>query len=134
MKFKSQANPGPSEGLEIKSVKQVVPSQAMPLSEILERFTRNEALPIGHAVQYDESEEDISKLSHMDLVDKAEYVDKLNQTKKKYEAQEKEKSERIRARIEEETREKIERETRAKMAGEQSGSDNNAGTGAGKST
>lgn len=88
MKFKSYASPAVWPGVKIDGPKIVVPDQAMSLHEILERFTRNEELPIGKDVQYHESDDDLEKISHMDLVDRAEYVQKLQETQKMYKAQE----------------------------------------------
>lgn len=88
MKYKSISIPAVSVGILTVAKKMVVPNQAMSLQEILERFTRNEALPIGQDVQYHESDDDLEKISHMDLVDKAEYVEKLQETQKLYKAQE----------------------------------------------
>lgn len=96
IRFKSVAFPGPSKGLVITDVKQVQPDQSMSLEEILTRFTRNEALPIGKETFYDDddsmSDIDLEKVTSMDLVDKQELADKLEETKLKYDAQEKRKA------------------------------------------
>lgn len=109
--------PKPSRGLQIKTKKLVVPDQSMSLQEILQRFTRNEALPIGHDTTFDEAgDEDISRLKHMDLVDKAEYVNKLHETKKRYEKQEAAKERAKREKIAAEERAKIREEELQKLA------------------
>lgn len=106
MKYKSIANPKPTPGVVFKGEKLVVPNQAISLQEILERFTRNEALPIGKEPVFHESEDDLEKISKADLVDKAEFSQKLIDTQKKYEKQEKAR------------KKKIEEEERAKIAAE----------------
>jgi len=92
IKFRSVAFPKPSEGKSFEGQKDlVVPDQSLTLREILERFTRGEPVAVGQdAVFDDDSDEDLEKLSHMDLVDKAEYVEKLKQVQKAHERQEKE--------------------------------------------
>jgi len=100
MKFKSIASPESTPGISFKGVKkQVVPNQALSLQEILERFTKGEPLEVGRDVQYHESDDDLEKVSHMDLVDKQEYMDKLKQTQKDYESQEKRKAQKERERL-----------------------------------
>lgn len=103
MIFKSIAIPEPSEGLDFTDVvDQVVPDQSMSLEYILKRFTRGEPLPIGHEVSYGSESEgfldvDLEKLAASDLVDKAEYIEKLNEVKSAYEKQEKQKAQNARA-------------------------------------
>lgn len=108
MKFKSYATPAVSVGVLTRAKKIVVPNQAMSIHEILERFTRNEQLPIGKDVQYHESEDDLEKISHMDLVDRAEYVEKLQETQKLYQAQEAKKEKAVKDKIAADYREKVE--------------------------
>lgn len=100
-KYKSIATPAQGKGQSFVGVKKaVVPNQAMSLQEILERFTRGEPLEIGRGEgQYDDGPDDLEKLSHMDLVDKAEYVDRLKQTSKQFEKQEKEKARKEKERL-----------------------------------
>lgn len=88
MKYRAIACPARVVGQTNFGPKIVVPNQSMSLQEILERFTRGEPLEIGKPVQYHESNDDLEKVSKMDLVDKAEYVDKLKRTQKDYEKQE----------------------------------------------
>lgn len=88
MNYKSYALPSPSIGVAISGKKIVVPNQSLSIEEILQRFTRNEALPIGQEVQYHESDDDLEKISHMDLVDKAEYAETLKETQRVYKKQE----------------------------------------------
>lgn len=110
IKFKSTAYPMPSEGKDFKHVvKGVVPNRAMSLKEILERFTRNEALPIGQDAQYHDSDVDLEKLRHMDLVDRAEYAQKMADVQKQHAQQEKAKH----AKAVADAKAKIEAEARA---------------------
>ncbi|QCQ85060.1 hypothetical protein [Blackfly microvirus SF02] len=100
MKFKSIASPAPSQGLVITGKKLVVPDQTLSLQEIIERFTRGEALPIARAPVFDEDgEDDLEKVSHMDLVDKQEFVDSLKKTQLDFEKQEKKKARKERERL-----------------------------------
>jgi len=88
MKFKSIVCPAPSIGAGPYPKKQVVPNQSMSLREILERFTRGEPLEIGKDASYDEGEDDLEKVAKSDLVDRAEFVEKLKFTQKQYEKEE----------------------------------------------
>lgn len=88
MKYKSISVPAPSPGELGGRKKLVVPNQALSLQEILERFTRKEALPIGRDANYHESDDDLEKVAHFDLVDKEEFSDKLMETQKTYKKQE----------------------------------------------
>lgn len=98
MRFISLSIPKPSKGQSFVGVKSVfVPDQSMSLEEILRRFTRGEAVPLGHETHYDEHAEsddsiDIEKMAHADLVDKAEYYQKLEEVKIAYDKQEKAKA------------------------------------------
>jgi len=114
MQFKSLASPPVSEGQKGGRKKQVVPNQAMSLEEILKRFVRNEALPIGREALYHEGEDDLSKLDDMDPVDKKEYADRQRQVQREFKEQERVKREKAKAKIEAEERSKI----AAKMAQE----------------
>lgn len=115
MKFLSVATPKPSIGVSFEGEPiQVVPNQSMSLQEILERFTRDESLPIGHHGEFfDGGDDDLEKIQHADLVDRQEFNEKLNETKKRYEKQEKVKAEKERKRIEQEERERIRKEVEA---------------------
>lgn len=96
MKFKSLSTPGGSPGVVIEWGKElVVPNQALTLREILERFTRNQPVAVGRDVSYDEGEDDLEKVAAMDLVDKAEFVEKLKKTQRDFESQEKAKAKAI---------------------------------------
>lgn len=89
MKYKKTSIPNPSLGVDYsKEVDQVVPDQSMSLQEILARFTRGEPVPVGHETSEGIQEDDLEKLKHADLVDKAEYKEKLEEIKTKYEKQE----------------------------------------------
>lgn len=119
MRFKSIANPGPSEGIRITDKKAVRPNMSMSLQEILERFTRGEALEIGRDVEYDDGDDDLEKVAHMDLVDRAEFVDRLKHTARQYEKQEKAKAKKEAERLYAEAVKKAEEE--AKKAAEKAG-------------
>lgn len=106
MKFRSVACPLPSKGVKLSGKKLVVPDQSLPLREILERFTRHEALPIGHKVDWggvdDEAPEseldvDLEKLAHADLTEKDEFREKVLAVKSKYEEEEKARREKLAA-------------------------------------
>lgn len=91
--------PAPSDGVDFsKEESVVVPDQSMSLQEILERFTRGEPLPVMHETQYGDDDldnplnEDLEKMANADLVDKAEYRDRLKEVQVNYEKQEKIKS------------------------------------------
>lgn len=117
MKFISTAIPKPALGASFEGVLDcTVPDQSMTLQEILDRFTRGEVLPIGKTVQYHESEDDLEKVSHLDLVDRAEFIESQKETRRKFEKQEKAKKERERLAV----LKKIEEEERAKLAKQQS--------------
>lgn len=70
-----------------KVVKRTQPNQSMSLQTILERFTRNEPLSIGKDVSYSESEDDLEKLIHLDPVDRAAYIRKMQEVQDKYNQQ-----------------------------------------------
>lgn len=106
MKFKKLSIPEPSVGTDYFDViDQVVPDQSMSLDEILTRFVRGESLPVGFDVQEGDENEtrpeladvDLEKLANSDLVDKAEFVDKLKNLQYAYDKQEREKAEIIKA-------------------------------------
>ncbi|QCQ85055.1 hypothetical protein [Blackfly microvirus SF02] len=95
MKFKSIATPAPSPGQTIPGKYLVQPNQTMSLSEILERFTRGEPLSIGKPEPtYHESEDDLEKISHMDPVDKQEFIDRQKETQKRFDKEEKQRKKR----------------------------------------
>lgn len=86
MIFRSISTPKPSKGLKIVSAQQAVPNQSISLAEMLRRFVRKEALPIGHPANFGsdgaidpESESpfniDLEKAKHWDLTEKAEFKD-----------------------------------------------------------
>lgn len=89
MEFKSIATPRPWEGVSIVGKKIVVPDMSLTLTEILDRFTRGEPLEIGQDASYHESEDDLEKIAHWDLVDRQEYIDKMKGVQARYEREEK---------------------------------------------
>lgn len=114
MKFKSSSAPKESVGQTGFGPKTVVPNQALSLEEIIARFTRGETLSIGRDVSYHESDDDLEKVSHMDLVDREEFVEKLKTTQKEFEKQEKRKATKLQERLRAEALAKIEAEEKAK--------------------
>lgn len=99
MEYKSYSIPKPSTGLTTTGKKQVVPNQALSLEEIIARFTRGETVNVGRDAQFFDGDEDIEKMSRMDLVDREEYVDKLKQVQKDFQLQEAEKLKKERKRL-----------------------------------
>lgn len=77
----------PSKGASFIGVKKVtVPSQAMSLREILTRFVRNEKLSVGHDVNYGDVGVDLEKMKYSDLVDRAEFSEKLKRVARYHES------------------------------------------------
>lgn len=106
MKFKGKAIPQPSEGLVITEVDQVVPDQSLSLKEILKRFVRHEALPIGNNASFGNGQDpegdsplniDLEKAAHWDLVERQEFKQKVEDMQRQYESQEKSKREKAHA-------------------------------------
>lgn len=69
----------------------------MSLQEILDRFSRGEAVPIGQEVQFgtdiqDFLNVDLEKLANSDLTEKDEFIEKLTEVKNAYEENEKRKA------------------------------------------
>lgn len=86
MEFRSKAVPSPSIGKDFTGVKDItVPNQSMSLREILERFSRQERLPIEKPVSYFDSEHDLEKIRHLDLVDRADFISRMKAVKAQYE-------------------------------------------------
>lgn len=118
MKYKSIASPGLPKLYRPGGKKLVVPNQALSLQEILERFTRGEPLEIGRGEgQYDDGPEDLEKLAHADLVDKAEAADKFAETQRKYKKQEKDKQKAEKERLEKLAVEKLAAEKKTAESG-----------------
>lgn len=92
-----------------------VPDAAMSLQEMIERFTRNESVDLGFPVNYHESEDDIEKLRLLDPVEKREYIERMKQVQKDFEAEQ----ERLKLELEEKTRQdfikSVEKKTRMEM-------------------
>lgn len=120
MKFKSVANPGPGPVIKMKGKKITLPDQSMSLEEILRRFVRNEPLPVGHDVEFHESEDDLEKVAHMDLVDQTEFLEKQKETQRVYDRQERKRQADRRKQFEDEERAKI----AAKVRDEQKAANN----------
>lgn len=91
MKYRAYSLPLPTVGEDYTNVIELtVPDQSMSLQYIIERFTRGEKLAVDNGSQgnYFDGDEDLEKLSMADLVDRAEYADKLRQVKIKFDRQE----------------------------------------------
>lgn len=110
IKYKSVSWPEASTGEKPSGVKLTVPDQSLSLQEILTRFTRNEPLPVGNRVSYHESDDDLEKIQHMDLVDREEFVEKLKTTQKDYEKQEKRKAKQAQEKLQAEALAKAKKE------------------------
>lgn len=110
MNFKSIACPNASRGEDGGRKKVVVPNQSLSLQDILERFTREEALPIGRDIEYHESDDDLEKVQHMDLVDREEFIERLRDTQGRYEKQEKHKAKALRDKLVDEAKAEAKKE------------------------
>lgn len=89
MKFKKNSIPEPSLGVSFEGVvDELVPNQSMSLKTILQRFTRGEALAVSHEadIQFGDldGETDLEKLKHADLVDKADFIQRMEEVKQKH--------------------------------------------------
>lgn len=102
----------------------VVPDQSLSLQEILDRFTRNESLPVDMGGEFGSEDFDnslnidLEKMARADLTEKAEYYNALEELKKKFKAQESEAEKRQRAAKEKADKDQLEAEIRAKIASE----------------
>lgn len=102
MIFKKASIPRPSVGHRITEKSQVLPDQSLTLQEILTRFVRHEALPVGHDYAYGsenmdpESDSplnvDLEKLKFADLTEKDDYKAETHRVKEAYEEAEKRKA------------------------------------------
>lgn len=86
--YKSVHLPSPVEGKANFAPKMVVPNQALTMQEILERFTRGEALPIGKEFNFWEGDEDLEKISKLDITQRMEFIEHQKDVKKRWEEQE----------------------------------------------
>lgn len=116
MKTRPLIAPKPSQGVSFVGIKSlVVPNQALSIAEILERFTRGEPVNVGKQVTFHDSEDDIERISHQDIVERSEFVEKLKKVRSDFDLQEKRKAARERAAA----RKKVEDEIRTKLQAEQ---------------
>jgi len=109
VKFKAIVYPAPSAGTRAqnKKGKLTVPDSSMSLKEILNRFVRNEAVPVGRNVTWHESDDDLDKIAHADLTEQAEFVEKQKETQRKYDREQKEATRKRREALKEEERAKM---------------------------
>lgn len=73
---------GNKKPVKVKRI--VTPNASMSLAEILERFTRDESLPISKRVSWLDNGTDLEKLANADLVDQALFVEKMKDIKNRY--------------------------------------------------
>lgn len=98
MKFKKSSIPTPDVGISYLGViDQVVPDQSLKLQDILQRFVRKEALPVGHPSRYGSDGEidpesdspfniDQEKARHWDLTEKQEFRDEVMKAREEFES------------------------------------------------
>lgn len=98
IQYKSIVSPSPRPASRdwTKVEKLTVPDQSLSLQDILERFTRKEALPIGKEVSYNDEVEidspfavDLEKLAKADIIDKNEAVAQWKEVSQTYEREQK---------------------------------------------
>lgn len=89
LEFKNCAVAGPRKGVNYsKEVLLTKPNESMSLNEIISRFMRGEALPVGQDGEYFEGEEDLEKLKKMDIVDRTEYKERMTKIVEQYQKEE----------------------------------------------
>lgn len=116
MKYKSIATPKPVAGQGGFPKPKVVPNQSMSLAEILQRFTRGEPLNIGRGTPtyYEAGEDDLEKISTLDLVERQEFIDKQKAVRATYDKQEKRRARILKEQFEERAKAEIKAEMEAK--------------------
>lgn len=106
MKFKKTQIPAPSPGLVITEPDQVVPDQSLTLKEILQRFVRHEALPVGNNANFGNGQDpegdsplniDLEKAAHWDLTERDDFNATVAEMKNEFETQEKKKAAKAKA-------------------------------------
>lgn len=97
MRYVKSSLPRPSDGLQAKWVNIVVPDQSLTLKDILERFTRGEAMPIARDEQFGGNEDlddplnfDLEKLVKADMTERDEVAQKIKEMRVQAEREEKE--------------------------------------------
>ncbi|MEM2002456.1 MAG: hypothetical protein QXT77_07425 [Candidatus Methanomethylicaceae archaeon] len=95
MIFRATSIPKPAAGFRITDKTQVVPDKSLTLVEILKRFTRGEALPLGHTVNYGGDEDldnplnvDLEKVAFADLTEKDELKQQIEAVQAKHKEEE----------------------------------------------
>lgn len=122
MIYRTSTIPKPSEGISFIGVKdEVVPDQSMSLQYILEKFTRGEPLAVAHPTSEGVQDEDLEKIRHADLVDKAAYSAKLEGIKKAHEKQEAKKAKAQKEKDEKERAEAFEKKVQEEVQKRTSG-------------
>lgn len=91
MKYKNSSLPPSRKGVDYSKEELLTkPNESMSLTEIISRFMRGEALPVGQDGEYFEGEEDLEKLKKMDIVDRTEYKDRMTKIVEQYQKEEEE--------------------------------------------
>lgn len=116
MKFHGFSKPAPSKGRSDWGPKIVQPNAALSLQDILMRFTRGEAVPVGMGNGvYHEGDDDLSQIQHADLVDKAVFVEKQKAIRQRFNDEQLELKAKRRKKFEEKEKARIEADVRAEM-------------------
>lgn len=96
--YKSIASPEPQRPTVdwSKMEKLTVPDQSLSLQDIIDRFSRNEALPIGKQTSYNDEIEidsvfavDLEKLGKADIIEQMEHAEQWKQISDVYKEEEK---------------------------------------------
>lgn len=99
----------------------VVPDQSMSLEEILHRFVRGDELNIGGDIGYGDNQDedldnplsvDVEKIRHMDLVELDELRERVQDARKRFETDEKDRKAKAEAEAEKRSKEREEAEER----------------------
>lgn len=115
MQYRALAYPKKSKGLNFEGVEHLTkPSAGMSLKVILDRFTRGEAVPVGKdaldGVDYDFGLDiDYMKLRGADLVDKQDFIQKMQVIQDAHKRQQAFKEAQAKAKAEKEAEEAIQR-------------------------
>lgn len=115
--YKQSARPMADKGISFKGVPNIlVPDQGMSLNDILKRFTRGEAVPVGQPVHYEDAGDrfdiDVEKMQFADMTERAEFSKKLQEVRDEYDRQMKEKAKADKAKAEAEAKKDFEKRVR----------------------
>lgn len=127
MKAKSNFSYRPSKGITIAQKKLTLPSQSLTIREILKRFTRGEKVSVGTQTFHEDFQDvDLEKLKYADLIDRAEFSEKLKQISETFKTQEKN---RQRLQIEKEVQKRLSEQAQVNAQKETGGSNKAANVG-----